>query len=94
MSIAKSKTLCFVATLAAALVLAACSKKVAKVTPPAPPAPPSPTASLAASPEVIQQGQSTTLTWQTQNANDITIQGLGTVAASGSRSVRPDSSIT
>jgi len=94
MSTAKSKLLVFAAALALAFILAGCSKKVAKVTPPAPPAPPSPTASLAASPDVIQQGQSTTLTWQTQHANDITIQGLGTVPASGSRTVKPDYSTT
>jgi len=94
MNTGKSKTLGFIAALALALVLAGCAKKVAKVTPPPPPAPAAPSASLTASPDVIQQGQSTTLTWQTQNANDIMIQGLGTLPASGSRSVKPDSSIT
>jgi len=34
------------------------------------------------------------LTWQTTNATDITIQGIGAVAASGSRTVRPSSSET
>lgn len=88
-----------VATLATILAgvvsFAGCSKKAAKATPPSnPPAPPTPTATLAASPATIQQGQSTTLTWQTQNASDITIQSLGTVAASGSQSVSPSSSTT
>lgn len=88
-----------VATLATILAgvvsFAGCSKKAAKATPPSnPPAPPTPTATLAASPATIQQGQSTTLTWQTQNASDITIQGLGTVSASGSQSVSPSSSAT
>jgi len=88
-------TYCCVATLTGAMLVAtACSKKEAKVTPPPPPAPPSPTASLAANPNVIQAGQSTTLTWQTQNASQITIEGLGTVSASGSRSVTPDMSTT
>jgi peptidoglycan-associated lipoprotein len=81
------------AALAGMLLLAACSKKVAKVTPPPPP-PAAPTATLAANPNVIQQGQSTTLTWHTANANDITIEGLGTVPASGSRSVTPSTSTT
>jgi peptidoglycan-associated lipoprotein len=75
-------------------LLAACHKNVAKVTPPPPPPPAAPTATLAASPNVILAGQSTTLTWQTTNANDITIQGLGTVPASGSRSVAPSTSTT
>jgi len=83
------------AVLAGALSLAGCSKKAAQATPPpAPPAPPSPTATLAASPDAIQQGQSATLTWQTQNASDITITGLGTVPASGTRSVTPNASTT
>ena len=81
-------------TLAVVLSLAGCNKKVAKATPPTPPAPPAPTATLAANPSVIQQGQSTTLTWQTTNANDITIPGLGTLAASGSRTVTPSESTT
>jgi peptidoglycan-associated lipoprotein len=84
----------WIGLLTTAFVLTGCSKKVAKATPPSPPPPPAPTATLAAAPDVIQQGQTTTLTWQTQNANDITISGLGTVPASGSRSVMPGSSMT
>jgi len=80
--------------LAGLFVLAGCNKKVAKATPPPPPPPPAPTATLAASPNMLQQGQSTTLTWKTTNANDVTIPGLGTVAASGSRGVTPDMSTT
>jgi len=93
MSTVKVATLA--AVLAGALSLAGCSKKAAQATPPpAPPAPPAPTATLAASPDAIQQGHSATLTWQTQNASDITITGLGTVPASGTRSVTPDASTT
>ncbi|MFZ0797176.1 MAG: peptidoglycan-associated lipoprotein Pal [Terriglobales bacterium] len=82
------------AVLAAALSLAGCAKKAAKVTPPPAPAPPAPTATLAANPTVVQQGQSSVLTWQTSNANEITIAGLGTLPASGSRSVVPSASTT
>jgi peptidoglycan-associated lipoprotein len=72
-----------------------CAKHVAKVQPPAaPPAPPTPTATLAANPAVVQQGQQTTLTWQTTNANDITIAGLGALPASGSRTLTPSMSTT
>lgn len=79
----------------AMLLLAGCNKKVATATPPTPPPLlPAPTATLAASPNVIQQGQTTVLSWQTTNSTDITIGGLGTVPASGSRSVVPDSSTT
>jgi peptidoglycan-associated lipoprotein len=81
-------------TLAVVLSLAGCNKKVAKATPPAPPTPPAPTATLAANPSVIQQGQSTKLTWQTTNANDITIPGLGTLSPSGSQTVTPSESTT
>ncbi|HZC21775.1 MAG TPA: peptidoglycan-associated lipoprotein Pal, partial [Candidatus Binatia bacterium] len=81
--------------VAGALSLAGCNKKAAQATPPTPPPPPAaPTATLAASPDVIQQGQSTTLTWQTNNASDITIEGVGTVSASGSKTISPGSSTT
>ena len=83
------------AILAAVLLTVGCAKKVAKATPPAPPAPQAaPTATLAANPAVIEQGQSATLTWQTENANQITIAGLGTVPASGSRTINPATSTT
>jgi peptidoglycan-associated lipoprotein len=82
-----------VALLTAVFGLAGCSKKAAKVTPPAPPAP-TPTATLAANPAVVPMGQSTTLTWSTQNATDITIDGLGTVPASGTRTLTPSASTT
>lgn len=76
------------------MFLGACAKKVA---PPAPPAPPSaqpPTASLAASPNTINAGDSTTLTWQTTNATDVSIDGIGPVDTSGSRQVAPAASTT
>lgn len=83
------------AVLGIVFSLAGCSKKAAKVTPPAaPPPPPAPTATLAANPDVIQQGQSTMLSWQTTNSTAATISGLGTVATSGSRTVTPSSSTT
>jgi peptidoglycan-associated lipoprotein len=81
--------------LAITMILAGCSKKVAKVTPPSPPpASPAPTASLAASPDVIHPGQSATLTWQTQNANDVIIEGVGPVNPSGTHTVSPNASTT
>jgi peptidoglycan-associated lipoprotein len=89
------KTCMLAGLLAGMLSFAGCSKKAAQATPPAaPPSPQTPTATLAATPDVIQQGQTTTLTWQTQNASEITINGLGTVPASGSQSVSPNSSTT
>src|ERR1035441_8390135 len=90
------KTFALLAALAGVLSLAGCAKKVAKVTPPPPPAPApaAPTATLAANPSMIQQGQGAILTWQTSNANEITIAGLGTLAPSGSRSVTPSESTT
>ena len=89
------KTFALLATLAVVLAAAGCAKKAAKVQPPAPPAPaPAPTATLAANPSAVQPGQSSVLMWQTSNANEITIAGLGTLPASGSRSVTPGASTT
>jgi peptidoglycan-associated lipoprotein len=90
----KFKMLSLIAALSGMFFWAACNKHVANVTPPPPPPPATPTAILSANPNVIQYGQSTTLTWKTANANDVTILGLGIVPASGSRSVVPDMSTT
>jgi peptidoglycan-associated lipoprotein len=90
------KAFALLVALAGVLSLAGCAKKVAKATPPTPPAPApaAPTATLAANPSVIQQGQPSILTWQTSNASEIAIAGLGTLPPSGSRSITPSESIT
>jgi peptidoglycan-associated lipoprotein len=85
------KWIVLVATFAVLVTVSGCKKKVAPPPPPPPP-PPAPTASLTANPSTIEKGQSTTLTWQTQNATDVTIEGMGTVEASGSRQVTPPDS--
>ena len=76
------------------LFVGACKKKVAPPPPPPPPAPSAPTASLSANPNTIDKGQSTTLTWQTTNATDVSIDGIGPVETSGSKSVTPADSTT
>lgn len=88
----QSYTLAFV--VGTVFMLAGCNKKVAKTVPPPTPPPAAPTVSLEANPNIIQQGQSTELTWKTANADSISIDELGTVPASGSRSVAPNSSTT
>ncbi|MGA6985960.1 MAG: peptidoglycan-associated lipoprotein Pal [Terriglobales bacterium] len=80
-------------TLGAIIFLAACAKKVAPPPPP-PPAPTAPTASLSAIPNTLNAGQSTTLTWQTTNATDVSIDGIGPVDTSGSRQLSPTDSTT
>jgi len=91
----KPRVLAVVALFALLLLLPACAKKTAVAKTPTPPPPaPAPTATIAASPENVQQGQSTQLTWHTANANTVNISGLGTVPASGSREVRPSESTT
>ncbi len=76
------------------LFTSACHHEVAKAQPNVPPAPSAPTAAIAANPAYIQHGQYTTLSWQTTNANDINIVGLGTVPATGSRTIYPPQSAT
>jgi peptidoglycan-associated lipoprotein len=83
-----------VLALGAILFWGACAKKAAPPPPPPPPPPPAPTASLSASPNTLQKGESTTLSWQTTNATDISIDGIGPVNASGSRQVTPADSTT
>lgn len=84
----------FAGILAGVMSFAGCSKKAAKATPPAAPPPAAPTATLAANPTVIEQGQTTTLTWKTDNASDVTIDGIGAVSGSGSKTITPSSSMT
>jgi len=88
------KWMMLVFALGALMFLGACKKKVAPPPPPPPPAPPAPTASLTANPNSIQQGQSTTLTWETSNATDVSIDGIGAVQPSGSQQVTPSTSTT
>jgi hypothetical protein len=53
------------------------------------------TADIGTEPEIIQVGESATLTWSTENADNISIdQGIGTVSASGSLSVSPQETTT
>jgi len=85
-------TLVFI--LSIMLFVGACKKKVAPPPPPPPPAAPAPTASLSANPNSVDKGQATTLTWQTTNATDVSIDGIGPVETSGSRSVTPADSTT
>jgi peptidoglycan-associated lipoprotein len=76
-------------------MVSACGKKTPPPPPPAPPPPaPAPTASLTANPNTITAGQSTTLIWKTDYATDVSIDQLGKVDPSGSRTVTPAESTT
>lgn len=87
------KWITIVAMLAILMVVAGCKKKAAPPPPPPPP-PPQPTASLTANPNSIQRGESTTLSWQTTNATDVSIEGIGAVQPNGSQQVTPTESTT
>lgn len=85
--------------LAAAIGLACtgCHHKIAAVNnAPATPIKPaaSPTATLSVSPETVERGQTAQLTWSTENASTISIDGVGTVAASGSKQITAEKSTT
>lgn len=87
------KCLTLFVVLAAILTLGACKKKVTPPPPPPPPPPAAPTASLSASPDTIQPGQSATLSWQTTNATDVTLDG-SKVDPNGQSTVTPAQSTT
>ena len=89
-----SRWVALVFALGAILFLGACHKKTAPPPPPPPPPPPTPTATLTANPEAIDRGQSATLTWQTSNATDVSIEGIGAVQPNGSQQVTPADSTT
>jgi len=90
----RMKWITIVATLGSLMMLATAGCHHAPPPPPAAAPPPQPTASLTANPNSIQRGQSTTLTWQTTNATDVTLEGIGAVRASGSQQVTPTDSTT
>jgi peptidoglycan-associated lipoprotein len=83
-----------IAVLGVLLILGACKKKAAPPPPPPPPPPPAPTASISVNPNSIQAGQSASLTWQTSNATDVSIDGIGAVQPNGSQAVTPADSTT
>lgn len=81
-----------VAALAAFMITTGCHHKQASV--PEPPAPPTetapaPTATITASPEMVNPGQSAVLTWHTTDATDVSIDGVGAVETSGTKTVNP-----
>ena len=53
---------------------------------------PAPTATITATPNVVNSGEGVALTWHTTDANDISIDGIGKVASSGTQTVNPTSS--
>jgi peptidoglycan-associated lipoprotein len=83
-----------IVALGALLSLGACGKKATPPPPPPPPAPPAPTASISVSPNTVDAGQAASLTWQTSNATDVSIDGIGAVQPNGSQSVTPTGSTT
>ena len=90
----KLKWITLVVMLGAVMLLGACKKKVAPPPPPPPPPPAAPTASISANPNTVDKGQPVTLTWQTTNATDVSIEFVGPVDPSGSKQVTPTDSTT
>jgi len=71
-----------------------CKKQTAPPPPPLPPAmtAPAPTATISASPTVVNPGDGVSLLWHTTNATDVSIDGIGKVPTSGTQTVNPTSS--
>ncbi len=90
----KVKWTTLIIVLGAVMMLGACKKKVAPPPPPPPPPPAAPTASLSANPNTVEKGQAVTLSWQTTNTTDVSIDGIGSVQATGSQQVTPTDSTT
>src|SRR6184192_4335097 len=85
------------ALFGSAVLVSGCSKKVTPPPPPpAPaPAPARPTVTLQANPTSINKGESSTLTWNSTDATQLSIDpGVGTVTAQGSTKVTPSDSTT
>ena len=77
----------------ALVVLSGCKKKPAPPPPPPPPpAAPAPTAKITAQPDSISAGDQVTLTWKTTDATSVSIDGIGDVPTSGTKTVTPTAS--
>jgi peptidoglycan-associated lipoprotein len=77
--------------LAFLMVASGCKKK--ETAPPPPPPPRAVSATLSANPTSIEAGQSATLTWSTENATDVALDG-NKVDPSGSQTVSPTQTTT
>src|SRR2546429_10006418 len=91
------RALAIIAVAAALSAVTGCHKKDKAVKPsslgPMPAAAAAaPTATLTADPVTVDLGQSVVLNWRTQNANVVTIDGVGEVPANGTQTVSPSSS--
>jgi len=82
--------------LVAILSIGGCKKKVTAAAPPLAPAATGalPTATLTAAPLVVNAGEQIALTWHTTDATDVSIDGIGAVPTSGTKSVIPTQSTT
>jgi len=87
----KSIRIFVLGVLVLVMVASGCKKK-APPTPPTPP-PKAPTATLSANPTSIQRGQSATLSWNTENATDVALDG-NKVDANGQQTVSPTETTT
>jgi peptidoglycan-associated lipoprotein len=87
-------------TLLLLLLSGGCKKKSAPASSAPPPPQPKaeiakPTVSFSASPSSIEKGESSTLTWSTTGATNVTIEpGIGDVSTGGNRAVSPSSTTT
>ncbi len=77
-------------SLIALAAMGGCHKKAS----PPPPPPPTvssaaPTADITATPSTVNSGDSAVLTWHTTGATDVSIEGMGAVATSGTQTVKP-----
>jgi len=86
------KLFVFLCIVVLAMIGAGCHHVVAPA--PVVEAPPAPAATLTAVPNDIERGASVDLTWNTKNATSVTIDGIGSVSASGSRIITPKTSTT
>jgi peptidoglycan-associated lipoprotein len=85
------------ALFGAAVLVSGCHKKVtpAPTPPPAAPAPARPTVTLQANPTTVNRGESSTLSWNSTDATQLSIDpGVGAVNAQGSTKVSPTDSTT
>lgn len=92
----KNTALAFAAFAVFLLTTGCHHKQAAAPEAPAPPAEttPAPTANITVTPNTITPGQSAALNWTTTNATDVSIDGIGAVETSGTKTVSPTDTTT
>ncbi len=89
------RNVAMVAVIATVGLASGCGKKKSKAPPPpSSSGAPQPTASITATPQVVDKGDAVVLVWRTTDANDVSIDGIGAVQPNDQKMLAPTGTTT